>query len=275
MRKLTTLVFLLLTVVLHAQQITPDEAATIASEFLNSSSPQLTTVKRIGVKRVKARSDADEKLSRLYYVFNGDDNQGFVIIAGDKRAKKILGYSNVGTFDFENLPPALEWMLGQYEKEIAALSVSTTEVRAEYTRSDTREAIEPLLTTKWKQRAPYNLKCPEMDGQRCVTGCVATAFAQVMNYHKWPQRGRNSHSYEWNNNTYSIDFSQIEFDWDAMSDEYDDDSSERSKDAVATLMKACGYSVDMMYGVGGSGAFAGNIKNAAYNFLTIRIRSVI
>ncbi len=35
---------------------------------------------------------------------------------------------------------------------------------------------------------PYNLKCPKKGSELSVTGCVATAMAQVMKYHNWPDQ---------------------------------------------------------------------------------------
>ena len=38
-----------------------------------------------------------------YYAFNVDNDNGFVIIAGDDRVKPILAYSTSGTFDSSNI----------------------------------------------------------------------------------------------------------------------------------------------------------------------------
>ena len=62
---------------------------------------------------------------------------------------------------------------------------------------DTFEEGEPLLTSHWHQNAPFNNYCPMGDGGRCVVGCVATAYAQVMNYHQWPPNGSNMSYYTW------------------------------------------------------------------------------
>lgn len=267
MRKLFTIFFATLALCAVARQITPEEAAAVASEFLNTRLSSRPVAGRVAVSSVKAKSTSDNDSPRPFYVFNADDGRGFVIVSGDDSVHKILGYSTAGRFDFDNLPPAFEYMLGQYEKEIEAISsVPATPLKSENTASVARPAIEPLITTKWGQSAPYNLQCPVLSDVQAPTGCVATAFAQVMNYHKWPQRGLGSHSYEFEGNTYSIDFSEIEFDWNAMLDEYSDESEECSRNAVATLMKACGYSVDMMYGVTESSAFPSDIVKAACEY---------
>ena len=96
--------------------------------------------------------------------------------------------------------------------------------------------------------------CPTINGQHCPTGCVATATAQVMYYHKWPERGQGSNSYKWNGQTLSADFSQSVYRWDLMTPTYNHNSSRESCDAVALLMHDVGYACNMSYALGGSGA---------------------
>ena len=49
--------------------------------------------------------------------------------------------------------------------------------------SDNTDDLGPLLSTIWHQGDPYNQMCPEIGGENCVVGCVATAAAQIMKYH--------------------------------------------------------------------------------------------
>ncbi|MDE5782750.1 MAG: C10 family peptidase [Prevotella sp.] len=264
MRKLITLVLLLLAVVIHAQQITPDEAAAIASEFLSSSSPQPAATKHVGIRRAKAKSDADNDLSRPYYVFNGDDNQGFVIVSGDKRAKKILGYSDTGTFDFNNLPPQLAAMLEQYAEQINSLpeSAATDPSWSTPTRAASAGEGKLLETANWGQGYPYNLQCPEVEGQKCLTGCVATAMAIVMKYNNWPAKGRGSHKYNVNPlgeiKLDECNYENIDFDYNVMDKENDSE--------ISKLMRTAGHSVNMTYGVKESGTYIWVAPNALRRF---------
>lgn len=62
--------------------------------------------------------------------------------------------------------------------------------------------IELPLTSTWHQGSPYNDQCPNLtpgQDERVVTGCNATAVAQIMNYWRWPNTGVGSDSviYEW------------------------------------------------------------------------------
>ena len=50
------------------------------------------------------------------------------------------------------------------------------------------EGVDPLVTTRWGQEFPYNLKAPVIDGKNTVAGCVATAASQIIAYHAFPEK---------------------------------------------------------------------------------------
>jgi hypothetical protein len=122
-------------------------------------------------------------------------------------------------------------------------------------------AVSPLVQTKWDQSPYYNNLCPydNSKGERTVTGCVATAMAQVMNYWEYPKKGTGFHSYNHSKyGTLNANFGSTTYDWANMPNELTSSSSTVQKNAVATLMYHCGVSVDMDYNVsseGGSGAY--------------------
>lgn len=193
------------------------------------------------------------------YVFNKGDN-GFIVVSADDDLPPVLGYSDNGTFDPDKASPELLWWLGQYVEQ-AAYHFGNEELIST-ARNDnepeTREMIPAMLTTLWDQGYPFNSVCPKQYGYNCVTGCVATAMAQVMNYHRYPETGIGEHSYDIYGNTYSFDFGSTTFDWDNMLDQYDYATTEQCK-AVATLMHACGVAVNMKYDIWTSGASSVNV----------------
>ena len=71
---------------------------------------------------------------------------------------------------------------------------------------------DTLLKSSWHQSAPYHNLCPTIGNDTCYVGCVATAAAQIMNFWNWPPFGNGSHSYTWNTQTLSADFSDP-YDW--------------------------------------------------------------
>ncbi len=185
------------------------------------------------------------------YVFNRGN--GFMILPADDRAPALLAYSDSGSFEPGN--PGVEYWMNYYNAELAALPASAAETETETKRPE-RVPVQPLLTTRWNQEAPYNDLCPKVNGHETVTGCVATAMSQVMKYHNYPPKGKGTHSYHWEpgDSTLSFDYGATTFEWDKMTDTYNSESTAESRTAVATLMLAAGISVDMHYDIGDSGA---------------------
>ncbi|MDE6296206.1 MAG: C10 family peptidase, partial [Muribaculaceae bacterium] len=227
-----------------------------------------------GSKRIKSKSMTNltpvytaesESGVRGAYIFNIPEG-GFLILSADDLCYPVLGYSNEGAIDVNNLPVQLKsWLRGycdQLEYVIdEGLDASVTAYKMT-TRSD-NPSIAPMLKTKWDQGAPYNDSCPEINGRHTYTGCVATSMAQVMNYFKYPEVGTGRVTVNVNGVNSSMTLSDYPFDWANMSDYYIAGKyTDAQAAAVATLMKACGYSVGMSYGLSASGAQSAKISVA-------------
>lgn len=199
------------------------------------------------------------------YVFAGRTGDGFMVVSADDIAAPVLGYVDEGSYDsLTPMPPQLQWWLEQYAGEIAfarknPLAVNAMGVNTSRAAED-RALVAPLLSTKWNQTAPYNGQTPVVDGVHAVTGCVATALSQVMNYHKWPEKGHGEvratvQDKNGKTSTQMLDLSTVAFDWDNMLDDYSgNDYTDAQALAVATLMKACGFAAGMLYTANESGA---------------------
>jgi len=199
------------------------------------------------------------------------EGDGFVIISGDDIAVPILGEVDRGSFDKENMPPALLWLLETYERQIEE-AVKNGETQDKKTRQLWEQAEQAsvsftapsypstLLSTKWAQGEPYNLQCPIDVTQRSVAGCVATAMAQIMNYWKHPAYGIGA-SEAYNTKTRNISIPSVSFDtfydYASMLDSYTASSGTAAqRDAVSKLMYHCGVSVKMDYTSAGSGVYS-------------------
>ena len=243
-----------------ARQLTPEEAlagARAAGGSLRHKMPSLSA----GAMKL-AYTGARDGVN-CYYVFNGreTDGGGFLIVSADDLAPAVLGHVDSGEFDYDRAPAAMRWWLSQFEANITDAVRTGTPIRREV--SEERPLISQLLSTKWGQGDPYNKECPMVSGRRSVTGCVATAMAQIMRYHRWPEVGTGSHSYRMSNGaTVSADFSSTEYDWDNMTDTYTMFSSNTRKNAVARLMYHCGVSVNMNYSPDASGASSFDVAGA-------------
>lgn len=229
------------------------------------------------------------KQQPAYYIFDNAGNKGYMVLAADDVAMPVLGYSESGSINPDDMPENLRGWLENYAAEIAwaaereaagnYIAKDLTKAKASSSR-DSWTVIAPLCATKWNQSEPYDLYTPEITyrGQKmqAATGCVATAMAQLMKYHNYPAKGKGSVTYTWENYkdfqntgdndpytnvTMSMDFSKVTFAWDQMLDVYGSDYTSANADAVATLMKACGYSVEMSYGPE-SGAVTAEVADA-------------
>lgn len=237
-----------------AEKITESRAYELArSFFADAQGTKSLSPARKGDAALRLRKATDG-----YYAFSRGTASGYVIVAADTRAAaEVLGYADAGTFVPDSLPAALSAWLDEYDRQMAHAATLSDRVRR--AAPEKKAPIAPLVASRWDQGDPYNGLCPQQNGQRCVTGCVATAVAQIMYTHKWPERGTGSHSYDWtiggvSQGTLSADFSQSVYDWAAMTDRYGASSSAASKTAVARLMADVGIACEMGYTAVESGA---------------------
>ena len=227
MRKSTLLlIFALMTIISHRICATPidiDQARKIASVFLYSQSNSVDAKQKLAPKN-------EMQLELVYsdencYVFNG--NGGFVLISSLDTQEPILGYSKHGNFNAETMPDELKAWIKSSSMPSLAPSV--------------HEAILPMTTTEWDQIRPYNAQIKS----NYTTGCVATALAQMMAYHKWPN--------EVCKDVYDLPATSLN--WSIMRDQYKIDDSDESAQEVAKLMNYCGAAVNTNYKYSGSTAY--------------------
>lgn len=241
---LILLCFLFSLTELMAAVVPESSASKIAGDFVFWNSGSRAGAGTLRLAHVVKSGGADR-----IYIYNVDGG-GWVMVSGDDNTRRqVLGYSPTGRFDYSAMPVnARNWI------ESYADVISRLESHPEYIRRDSvmqsraSGSVAPLLgEIAWGQGEPFNLLCPTLsNGERAVTGCVATAKAQIMMYHRYPAAGQGRVSYEWNGQTLSADFGK--YDWDLMAPKYTGSESEASRQAVATLMRDCGYSVNADYG---------------------------
>jgi len=279
-----------------AQPITEQEAAERSLQFLshrNPSSRAKVMSQGNPSKMLKATKVEAEKI----YAFNVEGG-GYVIASGDSRTLPVLGYSDSGSIDWTNMPENMRAWLKEYDEAIATLGNSTdfadgnlltAEGEQPFSTRLARTAVEPLITTQWNQLAPYWNKIPLYDGadpdwqgKNCLTGCVATAMAQIMKFHEWPKTetraipAYDQETYDkGNSKTWHIDeLPPVTFDWANMIDQYTIKDKETGKetvvgtevqqDAVATLMRYCSQALEMELAPNVSDAYSKACSPAYY-----------
>ncbi len=264
-KQLITTVIVLSSISAWASPIDWAQAEVLATRFCRQGALQQATPAWQRVKRQGMAAPAHAP----YYVFNRDDGHGFVIVAGDDAAQPILGYSDEGTFSYDNMPPALRAWLDLNERYVAACS-QCAPVR--HTAPQGTPVVEPLLgDILWGQGSPYNEQCPTYTSSGVTThyyvGCVATAATQIMRYHQYPEHGIGSKSLTVGGVQYTADFGNTTYDWTNMLPSYEGvESTSAQRTAVATLAAHMGIAVDMEYQPAGSGAHSMVVPGALRDY---------
>ena len=197
------------------------------------------------------------------YVFNRGEDEGFVLISAEDRAKTVLGYADNGHWDEAHMSDATRMWIRNYCKQISRIaSQPANTLKApvgvkKATQQKQYNAISPICQTTWGQGTPYNNQCPTVGGNNCVTGCVATAGAQIMKVFNYPTSGTGTHSYEWTRGENDVvqmsETFGATYNWSKMLNDYSYTSGTTTqRNAVATLMYHCGIVSEMQYGVYGS-----------------------
>ena len=128
-----------------------------------------------------AQAATDERLEPVlqaegeepaWTVYNKSDGEGFVILSGSRPDGEQLGYSDHGSIDPQNIPPAMQQWLDAMQQVVTDRRAGKAAPRRAPRRA---AAIPPLLTTHWHQRWPYNRMAPEYETDKyCAAGCVVT-----------------------------------------------------------------------------------------------------
>ena len=222
--------------IVYAGPVSEKQALAKASQFMSGKSFVLSKTSE-NVKKGPSRSTP-------YYVFNAEGNAGFVIVSGDDRTKPILGYSENGAFKENELPENVQWWLNYYAKAISSLEDYPAEVGCKSVTATARSTVAPLIKTQWDQDSPYNDLCYFDRLGQCLTGCAATAMAQVVNFYKYPKSVPAIDAYTCGRNYFDA-LPATTLNWKNMTD-----------GDIAKLCRYCGQSIEMDYGPYGSGAIA-------------------
>ena len=270
--------FTLVTLALFVGQIIASPVDVDRAQRLGMKYLQSNYAKQVGTLSL-AYTQMTESGQPALYVFNGDNS--FVIVSADDAALPILGASDEHSFDFNDLPDGLAYMLRHYARQIQYAMDNNLEADAETAeqwenvnrtgmlKADRSiAAVPPLFDLRWNQDCYYNQLCPTSSNWMApcghmYAGCVACALSMVMKYWNWPDHGTGSHSYTPSGcPQQSADFGSTNYNWSNMPVSLSSGSSSAQKEAVARLMWHCGISVEMAYAADGSGASSYDVPNS-------------
>lgn len=237
-----------------ASPIDRAQAKAAAKAFMDSKGWVMSSNEARPLKSMSNTTAAEP----VVYAFNAESGKGFVLVSADDCTEQILGYCDNASFDEANMPSGLKaWLVGVGEQ----LDYARAHGMQSPKTVANKPAIQPLVTSKWGQDAPYNELTPEINGQHTPTGCLATAVAQIMYYHKWPESQVSAiGGYTTETTRIHLDaLPATTFKWDQMRDTYR--SSDTDGAAVSELMRYVGQYVWMNYALAGSGASEYYIPN--------------
>ena len=213
-------------------------------------------------KQYLLNGSSSSETATSYYVFDNGADKGFTIVSGDDELPEIVGYSAHGNSEHLMKTEGCAAFLKAYQKFVAAFTQGDAKARKILAEQRALKAdgryqqpkIDPLLgDIAWNQETPYNKMCPKYEGSELsVTGCVATAMAQVMMYYKYPKELKaDIPAYTTATNKLKVNAISKgeEYDWDNMLPTYTEGEYNTTQaNAVAKLMFHCGAAVQMDYG---------------------------
>lgn len=258
-------------------QLTPEQALSRVATLPTADKARFAAPR---VSSLQLCKTAVENGNATYYVFNGSDKGFYIVAADDVVSTPVLGFSDEGVFDPDNIPVNMADMLNDYSAQISAMiarggepSSSDANVLYLAAAASGRSDVAPLCKTLWDQGAPYFNLCPEKNNEHAFTGCVATAMAQAMKVFNWPAKGIGTNSYASTDGDFkgvrlTVDFSSSVYDWANMLPDYSSapNATDAQKNAIARLMYDCGVAVDMNYNLTASGASSTDIAPAMIKY---------
>ncbi|MBS1651919.1 MAG: thiol protease/hemagglutinin PrtT [Bacteroidetes bacterium] len=267
--------FVLITITTKAAVVPISDAKNLASMFYNQHSNKPINNLNLFHTELSKTGQA------IYYVFNVNTNDGFVIVSAEDATRPILGYSTQKKYVIPvNGSTIGNWMkrrANEIETIRSANITATNAIKNEWSgnfgktsnlknknNNNSTMSVAPLISTTWNQLPFYNDSCPGVGSNQAVTGCVATAMAQIMKFWNYPAAGTSSASYcdctgsgfSTQYGTLSANFGITSYNWSAMPLNVSGPNP-----PVAQLMYQCGVSVNMDYGPNGSGAWVISADN--------------
>ena len=253
---LVLLIFYFSSFYANAEELTIQQVRDIAHQYLISENLTIPVV------------------NDVYCIVCNDDSVGYVII--DRRTdckRRIIGLSFESKWDECKMPPVLQkWLHDMVSNNSQVRTCTDTFPHLQSAKKD----IIPLLKSHWHQGSPYNDLAPVItDGNvKTVAGCVAIAAAQITYY--WRRDNplytlKNTPTYIYGGAPVSISIPKgSPNNWELILDEYSDDASQESRDAVAQLCYVIGTTSYLNYAssTGGSIRDAANAMFSQFNLLS-------
>jgi hypothetical protein len=187
---------------------------------------------------MRTRASSGTDMNGSFHVINFKDDQGYVMVSGDKRVTPVFAFSHEGHLNLEDaiqntgFSEFMDESAAYYLYEINRFddtkgllypqfpqfpengedylqtAVWNGEVYYIMRYNKTIDSTNVLLTTEWDQCDPYNYYCPQQTGGnylyqgRAAAGCGPIAASQIIAYHRFPSQFEdvygNTQTLDWN-----------------------------------------------------------------------------
>ena len=246
-----------------AAHLSAERAVRFAASFANRSDarsrasarhrPNMMRPHAQPTGRTRTYSEDGSDLFHLVELSGG----GFVAVAASESAQPIFGFSASGSLPDES-PSNPFWALAAKTARAAAslAATTTTRITSQSGLDDVR--VSPLVQSKWNQttaggKNTYNLYTPN----NWYCGCVATAMAQLMRFHKYPNTSIAPKTFTCYTNEVAVALTMKggTYSWDAMPYAPGAATSDSEREAIGKICYDAGVAVRMHYDSDGSGAY--------------------
>ncbi len=250
---------------MNAAIVSENQARAIAGQFFNVD---------MGARPSAMKAKGKSGNVTPFYVFNNPEQLGWVIVAGDDRARTILAYSDESYFDADEVPECVQDWLNDYTEQMAHLDAvsphDAIKASVQTIAAGNKVRIAPMLSCNWAQGLPFNQQCATYTSSGtnsyCPAGCVAIAMAQILYYYKSSTECQSIPAYTSTTlGVYMDELPATTFNYSIMNDWYD--KAENTSDGAqetARLVRYCAQSVKMNFGQSSSSATSQ--RNAFVNY---------
>jgi hypothetical protein len=264
---LSICLILLLSLNLSAKEITLKTASQVAINVFSEK----TNMDKISVE-IKEIIPVENEGLILYRIFNFNPT-GYIIVTADDKAEPLIGYGLNSNFSFNDAPPALLFLLGEYKVEMKGIITNNLKGDESITAKWDKYSSEDysvlksytvgtkLLSTNWGQSSPYNNNCPldPNTGNRCLVGCTAVALGQILNYWNckvFPDGTRTYYPNGFFTNPLTVNFYNQNYNWGNMT---------TVPSVTAEFLYHCGVAIQVNYTDSATSGASYNVKLAMEN----------
>lgn len=224
--------------------------------------------KSIVIKNVIPFENNGELVFRIFNL----SPKGYIVVSAEDNTIPILGYGLDSNFSFDDAPPALLFLLGEYKNEISyikekglkadenIISKWATYSSPEYNSLKSYSPSTVLLETNWGQNSPFNNDCPldPNTGYRCKVGCTAVALGQILNYWECKVFPDGTRTYTPLNfsNSLTVNFYDQDYNWDDIGSVVS---------ATSEFLYHCGVAIRVNYTDSATSGYSSRVEYAMEN----------